>query len=238
MTLKRRLAVLTAATALAPLGLFVLPAATANAHGYISSPPSRQAQCAQGTVSCGEIKWEPQSVEGPKGLRSCHGGVGRFAELNDDSKPWRASSVGRTVTFNWTFTARHATANFEYYVGNTRVASFPGNNQQPPPTLSHTVNLGNVSGRQKLLAVWNIGDTPNAFYSCVDLQVGGESPPPSSPPPSNPPAESPGGTWATNTSYPVGAQVTYGGTTYRSLQSHTSLPGWEPASTPALWQSL
>jgi chitin-binding protein len=29
-----------------------------------------------------------------------------------------------------------------------------------------------VSGRQKLLAIWNIADTANAFYSCVDLQVG------------------------------------------------------------------
>lgn len=239
MTLKRKLAVLTAAATLAPLGLFVLPAGTAGAHGYISTPPSRQAQCAQGIVSCGDIKYEPQSVEGPKGLRSCNGGVGRFAELNDDSKPWRATSVGRTVTFTWTFTARHATSNFEYYLGGTRVASFSGNNQQPPPTLSHSVNLGNVSGRQKLLAVWNIADTTNAFYACVDLQVGGgEAPPPTTPPPSEPPAENPGGTWAAGTAYTAGSQVTYGGRTYRCLQSHTALPGWEPASTPALWRSV
>ncbi|HEX2133371.1 MAG TPA: lytic polysaccharide monooxygenase [Actinophytocola sp.] len=239
MKLKRKLAVFTAAAAIAPLGLFVLPAGTANAHGYISSPPSRQAQCAQGTVQCGSIKWEPQSVEGPKGLRSCNGGVGRFAELNDDSKPWRATSVGRTVTFTWTFTARHRTQNYEYYLGNTRVAVFDGHMQQPPPTLSHTVNLGNVSGRQKLLAVWNIGDTANAFYACVDLNVGGgESPAPTPPPTTPPPNENPGGTWAAGTAYTAGSEVTSGGTTYRCLQNHTALPGWEPASTPALWQAL
>ncbi|MCW2641364.1 MAG: hypothetical protein JWP76_3670, partial [Dactylosporangium sp.] len=31
---------------------------------------------------------------------------------------------------------------------------------------------GSRSGRQKVLAVWNIADTTNAFYSCIDLQVG------------------------------------------------------------------
>jgi predicted carbohydrate-binding protein with CBM5 and CBM33 domain len=236
MNLKRKLAIFTAAAAIAPLGLFVLPAGTASAHGYISSPPSRQAQCAQGTVSCGAIKYEPQSVEGPKGLRSCNGGVGRFAELNDDSKPWRATSVGRTVTFTWTFTVRHRTANFEYYIGNTRVANFDLGNQQPSPGLSHTVNLNGFSGRQKLLAVWNVGDTGNAFYACVDLNVGGESPAPT--PASPPPAENPGGTWAADTAYTAGSEVTFGGTTYRSLRNHTALPGWEPASTPALWQAL
>lgn len=236
MSLKRKLVMFATAATIAPLGLVVLPAASANAHGYISNPPSRQAQCARGTVSCGDIRWEPQSVEGPKGLRNCHGNVGRFAELSDDGKPWRATSVGRTVTFTWTFTARHATANFEYYLGNTRVASFALNNQQPPATLSHTVNLGNVSGRQRLLAVWNVGDTTNAFYSCVDLQVGGEAPaaPAPQPPAAQPPVS---GTWASGTSYPAGSEVTYDGTTYRSLQSHTALPGWEPASTPALWQA-
>jgi chitin-binding protein len=235
MSLKRKMVMFATAATIAPLGLVVLPAATANAHGYISTPPSRQAQCARGTVSCGDIKWEPQSVEGPKGLRNCHGNVGRFAELSDDSKPWRATSVGRTVTFTWTFTARHATANFEYYLGNTRVASFAGNNQQPPPTLSHTVNLGNASGRQKLLAVWNIGDTSNAFYTCVDLQIGGEAP--AAPEPAPPAATPVSGTWASGTSYSAGSEVTFDGVTYRSLRSHTALPGWEPASTPALWQS-
>lgn len=236
MSLKRKLVMFATAATIAPLGLVVLPAASANAHGYISTPPSRQAQCARGTVSCGDIKWEPQSVEGPKGLRNCHGNVARFAELSDDSKPWRATSVGRTVTFTWTFTARHATANFEYYLGNTRVATFAMNNQQPPATLSHTVNLGNVSGRQKLLAVWNIGDTTNAFYSCVDLQVGGEEAP-AAPAPQPPAAQPVSGTWATGATYAAGSEVTYGGTTYRALQSHTALPGWEPASTPALWQA-
>src|ERR1700741_367172 len=103
MSLKRRLAVLGAAVGLAPLLLVVLPASSAGAHGYISAPPSRQAQCAQGTISCGEIKYEPQSVEGPKGLRSCSGGVPRFAELDDDGQGWHAPAGGRTGPFTSTF---------------------------------------------------------------------------------------------------------------------------------------
>jgi hypothetical protein len=44
------------------------------------------------------------------------------------------------------------------------------------------------------------------------------------------------GTWAPNHAYTAGQQVTYGGHGYRCLQSHTSLPGWEPPNVPALWQ--
>lgn len=235
MSLKRKLIMFASAALIAPLGLVVLPAATAGAHGYISNPPSRQAQCARGMVSCDSIKYEPQSVEGPKGLRNCYGNVDRFRELDDNTKPWKATAVGRTVTFTWTFTVRHATRDFEYYVGNTRVAYFPTNNQPPSAGQTHTVNLGNVSGRVKLLAVWNIGDTTNAFYACVDLQVGGESPTPA-PEPEPVPAPPVSGTWAAGTAYGTGAAVTYNGTTYRAVRNHTALPGWEPPSTPALWQ--
>jgi chitinase len=42
--------------------------------------------------------------------------------------------------------------------------------------------------------------------------------------------------WAPNTAYAVGALVTYGGHTYKCLQAHTSLVGWEPPNVPALWQ--
>jgi predicted carbohydrate-binding protein with CBM5 and CBM33 domain len=169
--MKRRSIAAAVGALLAPIIVVVLPSGTASAHGYISSPPSRQAQCAQGTVSCGSIRYEPQSVEGPKGLRNCHGNVGRFAELSDNSKPWRATSVGRQLSFTWTLTARHRTSTWEYYLGSRRVASFNDNGAVPGSTKTHQVNLGNVSGRQRLLAIWNIADTSNAFYACVDLNV-------------------------------------------------------------------
>lgn len=44
--------------------------------------------------------------------------------------------------------------------------------------------------------------------------------------------------WAAGVSYTAGTLVTYGGSSYRCLQAHTSLPGWEPANVPALWQRV
>src|SRR5688500_3295130 len=42
--------------------------------------------------------------------------------------------------------------------------------------------------------------------------------------------------WQPNVAYAVNALVTYGGSTYKCLQAHTSQVGWEPPHTPALWQ--
>ncbi|KUF19376.1 MULTISPECIES: lytic polysaccharide monooxygenase auxiliary activity family 9 protein [Streptomyces] len=170
MDKKRKLAAVIGA-GLAPVLALTLPTGSAGAHGYVNAPASRQAQCAARTVPCGAIKYEPQSVEGRKGLRSCSGGNGRFAELDDDSKGWKVSDVSRTQTFTWTFTARHRTSNYEYFVDGTKVATVDGGNQQPPATVSHQVNLGNFTGRHKILAVWNIGDTANAFYACIDVNI-------------------------------------------------------------------
>ncbi|MER7501268.1 lytic polysaccharide monooxygenase [Nonomuraea pusilla] len=233
------------AVAVITIAATVFSSSPAFAHGYVNWPPSRQAFCAQGKVpDCGQIIYEPQSVEGPKGLRSCNANLAQFAQLNDDSKPWPVTQVGNSVTFTWTFTARHATLNYEYYIGGNRVAVFDGGGQQPPPTISHTVNLSGYSGRQKVLAIWNISDTANAFYSCIDLQIGsgGGTPTPTptvtptqSPTPT-PTVTAPSGTWQAGTSYAPGDQVTYGGAAYRCLQAHTALPGWEPPNVPALWQ--
>ncbi len=250
MTLKRKLMAAATGAVLAPVAIVAIPQA-ASAHGYVSSPPSRQANCAQGKVAgCGNIVYEPQSVEGPKGLRSCNADLPQFAELNDDSKSWPAASVGGSATFSWTFTARHRTTNYEYYIGGTKVGDFSGNNAQPEGTVTHTVDLSKFSGRQKLLAIWNIADTPMAFYSCIDLQVGGgnggntdpaptKPPTTTQPPTSAPPATSSkppaSGSWAAGTAYTVGTTVTYEGVSYRNQLAHTALPGWEPSNTPALW---
>ncbi|MEU6843401.1 lytic polysaccharide monooxygenase auxiliary activity family 9 protein [Streptomyces sp. NPDC046716] len=159
--------------ALAPALALTLPTGTASAHGYINSPPSRQAQCAAGTVSCGDITYEPQSVEGPKGLTSCSGGNSRFAELDDDSKAWVATPVQSNATFEWKLTAQHATSTWQYFVGGQEIAEFNDNGAKPGATVTHQVDFGSLTGHQKVLAVWNIADTTNAFYSCIDVNVGG-----------------------------------------------------------------
>ncbi|MGP3983030.1 lytic polysaccharide monooxygenase auxiliary activity family 9 protein [Streptomyces sp. KR80] len=170
---KIRMLAIAIGAGVAPLVLVTLPADHASAHGYVSQPPSRQAQCAAGTVECGPIKYEPQSVEGPKGLRSCSAGHSNFAELDDDSKGWKVTPVGSTAAFSWKNTAPHRTTNWEYFVGGNKIGEFDGGNAQPGETVTHQVNFGGLTGKQKVLAVWNIADTANAFYACVDVQIGG-----------------------------------------------------------------
>ncbi|GLY33226.1 lytic polysaccharide monooxygenase [Kineosporia sp. NBRC 101731] len=160
----------TTVTALAGVAL----AGPASAHGYISSPPSRQALCASGAVTgCGPIQYEPQSVEAPKGSKKCSGGNANFTVLDDESRDWPATDVGGDVTFNWTLTARHSTSTWVYYVDGQQVASFDDQGAKPNATVSHDVDLSDYSGEHTVLAVWNIADTVNAFYNCVDVNIGG-----------------------------------------------------------------
>ena len=61
--------------------------------------------------------------------------------------------------------------------------------------------------------------------------------------PSPTPTPSPTGTgvypaWQAYHAYAVGQRVSYAGHNYQCWQAHTSLPGWEPPNTPALWQLL
>ncbi|KOP69328.1 fibronectin [Bacillus sp. FJAT-18019] len=44
------------------------------------------------------------------------------------------------------------------------------------------------------------------------------------------------GPWAPNVSYAANDTATYSGKTYKVIQPHTSLTGWEPPNVPALWQ--
>jgi len=45
-----------------------------------------------------------------------------------------------------------------------------------------------------------------------------------------------GNEWVPNKAYNAGDVVTYNNKSYKCLQSHTSLVGWEPDNAPALWQ--
>ncbi|GGJ78660.1 hypothetical protein GCM10010123_05750 [Pilimelia anulata] len=173
--MRRRILLPLLTTAAVVVSLFVaVPPALA--HGYVLTPPSRQANCASKAMAgCGDIVWEPQSVEAPKGAMSCNGNGARFAELNDDSRPWPAAKVGQQATFTWKITARHATTTWEYFIGGKRIAVFDDKGKPAQATMTHHVSLAGYTGRQKVLARWNIADTVNAFYNCVDLDVSAEA---------------------------------------------------------------
>ncbi|MFC9224564.1 lytic polysaccharide monooxygenase [Streptomyces hygroscopicus] len=172
---------------------------SATGHGYTDTPISRQKLCANGTVTgCGEIQYEPQSVEGPKGFPSggpadgtiCAGGNSRFSQLDDPrggSWPATRLTAGANYNFNWRFTVSHATTDFKYYItkngwnpsqkitrANLESQPFltvPYNGQRPPLSFSHSGTLpSGKTGRHVILAVWTIADTSNAFYACSDVQ--------------------------------------------------------------------
>src|SRR5687768_15396836 len=46
------------------------------------------------------------------------------------------------------------------------------------------------------------------------------------------------GPWAPGMALAVNDTVTYGGCTYKVLQAHNTLAGWEPPTTPALFQQI
>jgi predicted carbohydrate-binding protein with CBM5 and CBM33 domain len=180
--------------------LTVLTATPALSHGYTQSPPSRSYRCAQHQVpDCGPIQYEPQSVEGPKGFPQagpadghiCSAGHSEFAQLDDPrGGTWPAAPMtsGASYDFTWTFTAVHATTSFRYFLTRngydptrplTRAAleSTPFlkrdyNGQRPPNPVTHRGTLPARHGRQLILAVWDIADTGNAFYSCADVDFG------------------------------------------------------------------
>ncbi|MBO1334269.1 lytic polysaccharide monooxygenase [Streptomyces sp. VRA16 Mangrove soil] len=181
-------------------GAFALSAGGASGHGYTDQPISRQKLCANGTVTgCGNIQWEPQSVEGPKGFPAagpadgqiCSANHTEFGSLNSPTQPngsaWPTTKVtgGQSYTFRWQFTARHSTTDFRYYITKdgwddskplTRAAlnttpflTVPFSGQ-PPATLEHSGVLpSGKSGHHVILAVWTIADTANAFYACSDV---------------------------------------------------------------------
>ncbi|MFJ4340078.1 lytic polysaccharide monooxygenase [Streptomyces sp. NPDC088915] len=179
-------------------GTLLTATGSAQGHGYTDSPVSRQQLCGNGTVrGCGQIQWEPPSVEGPKGFPArgpvdgtiCAGGNGRFSELDDPrggNWPATALTAGRDHTFVWRIAARHATTDFRYYVTKdgwdptkplTRAdldpqpfLTVPFGGRQPGATVSHTGVLPRKSGRHLILGVWTIADTGNAFYACSDVR--------------------------------------------------------------------
>ncbi|MFI1578826.1 lytic polysaccharide monooxygenase [Embleya sp. NPDC020630] len=177
---------------------FLLPASSASAHGYISNPASRSALCGEGKVKrCGDIQWEPQSVEGPKGYPAggppdgqlCAGADGRWAPLdNPRNGTWPATPLtsGASFSFTWEIEARHSTTSFRYYITkptwnpatpisraqieSTPFLTVPYHGAQPAAHQVHTGTLpAGRTGRALIFAVWDIDDTDNAFYSCSDV---------------------------------------------------------------------
>ncbi|QXJ25587.1 lytic polysaccharide monooxygenase [Actinomadura graeca] len=180
------------------VGLPVVIAVPAWSHGFTTSPPSRSYLCGTHKVQdCGEVQWDPDGVEGPKGFPAsgprdgtiCAGADGRWSPLDDQrgGTGWPGTKVtsGSALSIKWQFTAPHSTSSFRYFITKegwnssqplTRAAldltpfvqqNYSGKMPSNPTT--HNGTLPQRTGRHIMLAVWDIADTGNAFYQCSDL---------------------------------------------------------------------
>ncbi|MDZ3994226.1 N-acetylglucosamine-binding protein GbpA [Pseudomonas sp. Teo4] len=118
-----------ASSALAVIASAGLMPQLANAHGYVSEPPSRAYACRIGlNDSCGAAEYEPQSVgEAPKGFpalgpadgKLASGGVvAGFAALDEQSSTrWHKSVIDkRDIEFDWYYMIGHKTTGWEYFI--------------------------------------------------------------------------------------------------------------------------
>ncbi|MDR0267417.1 lytic polysaccharide monooxygenase [Paenibacillus sp.] len=206
-------------TLLFMMALMLLIADRASAHGYVQSPGSRAYLCKTGdNTNCGPIMYEPQSLEAPKGFPAAGPADGKIASANGAFPELDAQSATRwtkvsmspgTNNFTWTLTARHSTTNWKYYITKqnwdpnapltrdsfdlTPFCTVNYNGAQPPATYSDTCTVPNRTGYQVILAVWEIADTPNAFYNVIDVDFGGGSPGDPKPPVDTVPPTAPTG---------------------------------------------
>ncbi|GAB6989724.1 lytic polysaccharide monooxygenase [Paenibacillus pini] len=177
----------------------MLIADRASAHGYVEAPGGRAALCKTGVnTDCGQVMYEPQSLEAPKGFPAAGPADGKIASAGgafpklDEQSATRWAKVNMTAgtnTFKWTISARHATTSWKYYMTKqnwnpnapltrdsfdlTPFCNVNYNGAQPPASYTDTCNVPSRTGYQVILAVWEIADTANAFYNVIDVDFGG-----------------------------------------------------------------
>ncbi|MEK5036519.1 lytic polysaccharide monooxygenase [Sporosarcina sp. FSL K6-3457] len=218
---------------------------TASAHGYVSQPESRGLLCKTGAnIDCGGVQYEPQSLEAPKNFPEAGPADGQIAGANvfpklDEQSKYRWTKVAMQSganTFEWTLTAAHATAKWEYFITKPgwnpdaplKRADFElfhtvnDGGKRPDFTVKHNINVPERSGYHVILAVWTVADTPNAFYNVIDANFDGTNPPidpdPTPDPDPDPvdPVDPSTGTWSSTQVYTGGQEVTYNGSTYKA----------------------
>ncbi|MEU7051161.1 lytic polysaccharide monooxygenase auxiliary activity family 9 protein [Streptomyces eurythermus] len=202
------------AVTVAALGLSVLAAWPAAAHGTMGDPVSRVAQCyAEGPESPESAACEAAVAAGgtqalydwngirigdaagrhrqliPDG-RLCSAGNEEFKGLDLARADWPATRVhGGPYTFKYRVTAAHRGTFTVYatkpgYDPAKRLAWADLDLEHPVAKATDPVPAGGFytftgtlperSGRHLLYAVWQRSDSPEAFYSCSDVDFGGD----------------------------------------------------------------
>ncbi|NEW07486.1 chitinase [Paenibacillus sp. SYP-B3998] len=131
--------------------------------------------------------------------------------------PTNLASTGKTqtsISLSWTAsTDNTVVAGYDVYNGSQLALSVTGT--------SATVN-GLTSGTAYTFTVKAKDVAGNVSVASAALTVTTDSTSSVQP-------------WAPYVAYKINDLVTYSGKTYKVVQGHTSLPGWEPVNVPALW---
>ncbi|KGT87066.1 hypothetical protein NG99_24090 [Erwinia typographi] len=184
------------------LAVSALTVTGAWAHGYIQEPASRAYQCKLGqNLDCGNVTWEPQSVEQGSGFPStklpldgelASASIPTFSQLNRQSMDaWAKTPIkAGKQKFTWNHTAPHKTTSWTYYITKqdwdankpltrgafelTPFCTVQGNNKVPEHITTQECNVPERTGYQVIYGVWRIADTANSFYQVIDVDFGGK----------------------------------------------------------------
>ncbi|WP_239255305.1 lytic polysaccharide monooxygenase [Listeria ilorinensis] len=167
----------------------------ASAHGYISKPASRAYLGNLGiNKNVGSVQWEPQSIEAAKGFpaagpvdgKIAGGGKYPLLDVQTENRWVKVDMQPGLNTFEWTLTAPHRTASWQYYITKkdwdpnaplTRASLEPLKTIQDNGSIPSTKVVQQVeipadrSGYYVILGIWNIADTGNAFYQVIDANI-------------------------------------------------------------------
>ena len=187
--------------ALTPIaaGMLLSTSTPVSAHAYISAPESRGYLCKLNeNTRCGNIVYEPQSIEGTDRFPETGPVNGRLASAGHSAfSPLDAQTINRWTKrhikagpneFTWTFTAAHASRDWRYFITKpdwkpnsplTReqfesvpFCEYQGENKRPPRLLTHLCHVpADRSGYHVVLGVWDVADTAMSFYNTVDLMI-------------------------------------------------------------------
>ncbi|MEK3727834.1 MULTISPECIES: lytic polysaccharide monooxygenase [unclassified Lysinibacillus] len=180
------------------MGISMAP--NAYAHGFVEKPASRAALCSQNygalNLMCGNIMYEPQSLEAPKGfpqsgpadgkIASAGGLFGGILDQQTADRWFKNTITGGSNTFTWKYTAPHLTSKWHYYITKKGwnpnkplnradlelIETVEHNGSAASNNLTHTINVPtDRSGYHIILAVWDVADTSNAFYNVIDVNL-------------------------------------------------------------------
>lgn len=170
------------------------------AHGFVEKPISRAALCNESygslNLNCGNAMYEPQSLKAPQGFPNFGPVDGKIASAgglfegvldHQTTDRWFKNGMkGGRNTFTWKYTQAHFTNKWNYYITKkgwdpnkplTRadfelISTVQHDGSQASNNLTHTVNVPtDRSGYHVILAVWDVADTPNAFYNVIDVNL-------------------------------------------------------------------